>query len=202
MGKYKIIKDVTINKIPVFKVGEVVEGIEKPVDTMGRIFVIAKLDKETSKKFNNQANVQFVLESPKYPLTVQATRISNNNESEQSADLPEDLQKKARKIQIGVAIAGWSIFGLLAYKFWNKSKFWKAGIITVGAINVYNTYKIFSKSAITIESKSKDEKIVSFFKNLESNPPKSEKEAEERAAKFGLNRNDIDEYNKRVNNLK
>ena len=58
-----------------------------------------------------------------------------------------DLGKTARKIQVGFAVVGWGVFGLLAYKFWNKSNNWK---IIFGAYNLYNTYKTFSKPALKV----------------------------------------------------
>jgi hypothetical protein len=59
------------------------------------------------------------------------------------------MEKTARKIQIGFALAGWSIFGIIAYKFWGKSKLWNYSILGFGALNALNTFKTFSKPAIT-----------------------------------------------------
>jgi len=61
-----------------------------------------------------------------------------------------DLGKTARKIQIGFSVVGWGVFGILAYKFWNKSMTWKVMLSVFGAYNLYNTYKIFSKPALKV----------------------------------------------------
>jgi hypothetical protein len=61
------------------------------------------------------------------------------------------LGKTARKIQIGFSVVGWGVFGILAYKFWNKSTAWKVAISVFGAYNLYNTYKTFSKPALKLE---------------------------------------------------
>jgi len=62
-----------------------------------------------------------------------------------------DLGKTARKIQIGFSVVGWGVFGILAYKFWNKSTTWKVILSVFGAYNLYSTYKVFSKPALQVE---------------------------------------------------
>lgn len=57
------------------------------------------------------------------------------------------LGKGVRKAQIGFAVVGLTIFGVLAYKYWGKSNLWKGIIVGVGAINAYNIVKTFSKPA-------------------------------------------------------
>jgi hypothetical protein len=72
-----------------------------------------------------------------------------------NASLEEDLNnsplgKTARKIQIGFTVVGWGVFGILAYKFWNKSTTWKVLLSVFGAYNLYSTYKVFSKPALQV----------------------------------------------------
>jgi hypothetical protein len=72
-----------------------------------------------------------------------------------NASLEQDLNnsvlgKTARKIQIGFSVVGWGVFGVLAYKFWNKSMTWKVMLSVFGAYNLYSTYKIFSKPALKV----------------------------------------------------
>jgi hypothetical protein len=62
-----------------------------------------------------------------------------------------DLGKTARKIQIGFSVVGWGVFGILAYKFWNKSTTWKVMLSVFGVYNLYSTYKVFSKPALQVK---------------------------------------------------
>lgn len=65
---------------------------------------------------------------------------------------PDSFEKPARNLQVGFTLAGWAIWGFLAYKFWGKSKVWNGVIIATGAYNLYSTYNAFSKPALVVES--------------------------------------------------
>jgi hypothetical protein len=81
-----------------------------------------------------------------------------SNKSIDSTQIFGSFEKTARNIQIGWTLAGWGIFGFLAYKFWNKSNIWKTVIVLLGISNAYNTYKAFSNKSIseTSDSSSKE----------------------------------------------
>ena len=101
---------------------------------------------------------------PKVALSTQFDLIENKPApaptSEIKAPIPNNkleqdlnnsvLGKTARKIQIGFSVVGWGVFGVLAYKFWNKSMTWKVMLSVFGAYNLYSTYKIFSKPALKV----------------------------------------------------
>ena len=89
---------------------------------------------------------------PNVPTSVTKELIPT---SKSNSTLEQDLNnsplgKTARKVQIGFSVVGWGIFGLLAYKFWNKSTTWKVMLSVFGAYNLYSTYKVFSKPAIKV----------------------------------------------------
>jgi hypothetical protein len=77
------------------------------------------------------------------------------NQVDKSIELKSNLNnsplgKTARKIQIGFTVVGWGVFGILAYKFWNKSTTWKVLLSVFGAYNLYSAYKVFSKPALQV----------------------------------------------------
>jgi hypothetical protein len=85
---------------------------------------------------------------PNIPKSVSKQPTSNSTLEEDLNNSP--LGKTARKIQIGFSVVGWGVFGILAYKFWNKSMTWKVLLSVFGAYNLYSTYKIFSKPALKV----------------------------------------------------
>lgn len=58
---------------------------------------------------------------------------------------------------------------------------------------IKNTNNTNNTTTNTIENK--DSKVVALFADMAANPPKSEQEAKDRAAKFGLTKDDITAYN-------
>jgi hypothetical protein len=76
-------------------------------------------------------------------------KTTSNNSLEQDLN-NSDLGKTARKVQIGFSVIAWGVFGILAYKFWNKSTTWKVMLSVFGAYNLYNTYKTFKKPALKV----------------------------------------------------
>ena len=85
----------------------------------------------------------------KSPTSNTISNIKSNNTLEQDVN-NSILGKTARKIRIGFSVVGWGVFGIVAYKFWNKSMTWKVMLSVLGAYNLYNTYKIFSKPALKV----------------------------------------------------
>jgi hypothetical protein len=77
-----------------------------------------------------------------------STSTSNSTLEQDLNNSP--LGKTARKVQIGFSVVAWGIFGVLAYKFWNKSTTWKVMLSVFGAYNIYSTYKVFSKPALKV----------------------------------------------------
>jgi len=63
------------------------------------------------------------------------------------------LGKGVRKVQIGFSLALWGVFAFVAYKKWNKSNYWKYGLVGFGLLNAYSTYKAFSKPVFDVEEK-------------------------------------------------
>jgi len=147
MNKYKIVKNVTMNGITVFVVGDIVEGIELPANSFGEIYIKIKLNKELTQKLNGIDIISIITESPKNPVKVEAVKISDGENTDQieNTNTSSDLMNKAKNIQIGGTIVLWGIFAFLSYKYWNKSNIWKAMIVSFGAYNAYNTYKVFKK---------------------------------------------------------
>ena len=91
----------------------------------------------------------FIEEKPS--LNTKESNSTNTSNIKLEQDLNNSpLGKTARKVQIGFSVVGWGIFGLLAYKFWNKSTTWKLMLSIFGAYNLYSTYKVFSKPAIKV----------------------------------------------------
>jgi hypothetical protein len=88
---------------------------------------------------------------PFVPVPPSKTPTTSSNSTTQKDLNNSDLGKTARKVQIGFSVVGWGVFGILAYKFWNKSTAWKVAISVFGAYNLYNTYKTFSKPALKLE---------------------------------------------------
>jgi hypothetical protein len=141
--KYKILKTNKFSEPP-FKVGDIVEGT---LDSNGFLIV--------NRDFEGKKDVQFQFGKGEFKEIKQDNASSNST-------LEEDLNnsilgKTARKIQIGFTVVGWGVFGILAYKFWNKSTTWKVMLSAFGAYNLYSTYKVFSKPALKVEGGSKNE---------------------------------------------
>jgi hypothetical protein len=95
-----------------------------------------------------QINLDSTTITPVKPIKPSKTPTSNATIEKDVNNT--DLGKTARKIQVGFAVVGWGVFGLLAYKFWNKSNNWKIILSIFGAYNLYNTYKTFSKPALQL----------------------------------------------------
>jgi len=94
----------------------------------------------------------FDLIEEKPALETKASNSTKTSNASLEQDLNNsDLGKTARKIQIGFSVVGWGVFGILAYKFWNKSTTWKVILSVFGAYNLYSTYKVFSKPALQVE---------------------------------------------------
>lgn len=97
----------------------------------------------------------FDLIEDKPALETKAPNSTNTSNNSLEQDLNNsDLGKTARKIQIGFSVVGWGVFGILAYKFWNKSTTWKVMLSIFGAYNLYSTYKVFSKPALQVDNNS------------------------------------------------
>ena len=90
-----------------------------------------------------------------YYLIVEDKPVSESKKGQSDTKLVQDLNnsplgKTARKVQIGFSVIAWGVFGVLAYKFWNKSTTWKVMLSVFGAYNLYNTYKVFNKPALKV----------------------------------------------------
>ena len=94
------------------------------------------------------ADTSNVAQKEPTPNSLNTSNTSNKTLEKDLNNSP--LGKTARKVQIGFSVVGWGIFGLLAYKFWNKSTTWKVMLSVFGAYNLYSTYKVFSKPAIKV----------------------------------------------------
>jgi hypothetical protein len=119
-------------------------------------YVLSSFDKNSvvisPEKINSDTIPNIPVSVPKAPTSSTSTPTST---STSNSTLEQDLNnsplgKTARKIQIGFSVVGWGVFGILAYKFWNKSMTWKVMISVFGAYNLYSTYKIFSKPALKV----------------------------------------------------
>lgn len=95
-------------------------------------------------------NIERMLISPKLlpSKKIDATEKIDPKGASNSNKSP--LEKKLRNIQIGVAVVGWSIFGLIAWKKWDASLIWKGAIVSCGVANAYNTYRVLSKPALNV----------------------------------------------------
>jgi hypothetical protein len=116
-------------------------------------YILSYVDKKSTLispekvSLNTISNTNNVIE--KSPTSNTISNIKSNNTLEQDVN-NSILGKTARKIQIGFSVVGWGVFGILAYKFWNKSMTWKVMLSVFGAYNLYSTYKIFSKPALKV----------------------------------------------------
>ena len=114
-------------------------------------YVLSSFDKNriviSPEKINSDKITNTPVSVTKAPTST-STSTSNSTLEQDLNNSP--LGKTARKIQIGFSVVGWGIFGLLAYKFWNKSTTWKVMLSVFGAYNLYSTYKVFSKPAIKV----------------------------------------------------
>jgi hypothetical protein len=131
------------------KEGEKSKQNEKLITKEGYILNISKVDKSKLLISPDKIISDTI---PNIPVSVTKAPTST---STSNSTLEEDLNnsplgKTARKIQIGFSVVGWGVFGILAYKFWNKSMTWKVMLSVFGAYNLYNTYKIFSKPALKV----------------------------------------------------
>lgn len=137
LKRYKILKTNKFSEPP-FKVGDIVEGT---LDSNGFLIV--------TRDFEGNKDVQFQFGKRDFQEVNQKKSSSNNSLEQDLNNSP--LGKTARKIQIGFSVVGWGVFGILAYKFWNKSTTWKVILSVFGAYNLYSTYKVFSKPALQVE---------------------------------------------------
>jgi len=131
------------------KEGEKSKQNEKLITKEGYILNVSKVDKSKLLISPDKISSDTI---PNIPVSVTKAPTST---STSNSTLEEDLNnsplgKTARKIQIGFSVVGWGVFGILAYKFWNKSMTWKVMLSVFGAYNLYSTYKIFSKPALKV----------------------------------------------------
>jgi hypothetical protein len=105
---------------------------------------------------------------PFVPVPPSKTPTTSSNSTTQKDLNNSDLGKTARKVQIGFSVVGWGVFGILAYKFWNKSNNWKIILSIFGAYNLYNTYKTFSKPALKVSGGSSSNTGIGTEKPLAS----------------------------------
>ena len=116
-------------------------------------YILSSFDKKSTLispekvSLDTISNTNNIIE--KSPTSNTISNIKSNNTLEQDVN-NSILGKTARKIQIGFSVVSWGVFGILAYKFWNKSTTWKVMLSVIGAYNIYNTYKIFSKPALKV----------------------------------------------------
>lgn len=179
MAKYKLLTDLTMNRIPIYKMGDIVDADEQPINKFGDIFAKTKLNERQTQMLNGINTLSFIVES-KNPRSIQAERIKEVAPitstaitpittlpststptiiNKTTSDMPfVSLEKTGRNLKIGWTIAGWAIFGFLSYKYWNKSNLWKGIILTLGVGNLYNTYKSFSKPSLSIGTGSSEKK--------------------------------------------
>ena len=94
------------------------------------------------------ADTSNVAQKEPTPNSLNTSNTSNKTLEKDLNNSP--LGKTARKVQIGFSVVAWGVFGVLAYKFWNKSTTWKVMLSVFGAYNLYNTYKVFSKPALKV----------------------------------------------------
>lgn len=123
-------------------------------------YVLSSFDKNmiviSPEKISSDTNTTTNKIQSKESTNTTSKNASSNTTLEQDLN-NSDLGKTARKIQIGFSVVGWGVFGILAYKFWNKSTTWKVMLSIFGAYNLYSTYKIFSKPALQVGDGSESE---------------------------------------------
>jgi hypothetical protein len=101
------------------------------------------------------ADTSKVAQKEPTPNSLNTSNKSNTSNKTLEKDLNNSpLGKTARKVQVGFSVLAWGVFGVLAYKFWNKSTTWKVMLSVFGAYNLYNTYKVFSKPALKVSDDS------------------------------------------------
>jgi hypothetical protein len=170
MAKYKLLTDLTMNRILVFKTGDIVDANEQPINKYGDVFAKITLSPEKTKMLNGIDSLNFIVDS-KIKRNIQGVKVDSSSTDKSSSNtisntisdtfkdidttgstssssniIPFSLEKTARKMQVGWTLAGWAIFGFIAYKFWNKSTIWKVVIAGLGISNAYYSYKAFSGS--------------------------------------------------------
>ena len=117
-------------------------------------YVLSSFDKNrvviSPEKINSDTISNIPISVPKEPTSTSKPKPTTSNSTLEQDLNNSPLGKTARKVQIGFSVVGWGVFGILAYKFWNKSMTWKVMISVFGAYNLYSTYKIFSKPALQV----------------------------------------------------
>jgi len=177
-GRYKFIKSITVNafsdesakvlgsqSVYNFKVGDVVSVRENNQENALSLTLEDKQGVLTTLNPHTKIPMSFLSKerenTPLSKIDVQNVPIQNVsvNDDKFVKELEKNVQdgivnpitRTLKTTSLAFLGIGWLVNGVIAYKFWNKSKGWKIGIVAITGLNIYNTYNYLTKKSPSVK---------------------------------------------------